>query len=137
MPALVVVFLAAALGAAFCEARVLVEVALAGVALAAAAFGADLVAALAEVLLLALAGEVDFVFLLDPNTLDQPSAYLLFVPTRVIVTFQFSWIKPKLSSRHNHHRDWLVYRQCKLLVCTSTILCDDDLLSISCVAVNP
>jgi hypothetical protein len=39
-------------------------------------------------LLAELLVEVDF--LLDPKTFDQPSAYLEFVPTRVIVTFQFS-----------------------------------------------
>jgi hypothetical protein len=77
VPALVVVFFGAGLGVAFLAARLLVAVAFTGVALAAALAGA---------LLLALVGEVDFDFLLVPNTFDQPSAYLLFVPTRVIVT---------------------------------------------------
>jgi hypothetical protein len=86
VPALVVVFFGAAFGVDFLAARLLVAVAFTGVALAAAALGADFVAALAGAFLLVLVVEVDFDFLLDPNTFDQPSAYLLFVPTRVIVT---------------------------------------------------
>lgn len=77
VPDLVVVFFGAALGVAFLAAKLLVAVAFTGVAFAAALAGA---------LLLVLAVEVDFDFLLVPNTFDQPSAYLLFVPTRVIVT---------------------------------------------------
>lgn len=85
VPALVVVFFGATFGVAFFAARLLVAVAFTGVAFA-AAFGAGLAAVLAGVLLPDFAGEVDFDFLLAPNTFDQPSAYLLFVPTRVIVT---------------------------------------------------
>lgn len=136
VPALVVVFFGEAFGAAFWAAKVLVAVALVAGALA-AALGADLVVALAGVLLLVLLLDEVFDFLLAPKTLDQPSAYLLLVPTRVIVTVSFSWIKPKLSSRRTNHRDLSMSRQYRYRSKFNTQMCEFDLLSISSFAVNP
>ena len=69
----------------------LVVAAALGAALATVAFlGADLVAVAVTLVLVALAAGADLVFFPPANTFAQPSAYREFVPTRVIVTFQFS-----------------------------------------------